>query len=37
MPILISPDVWEETACSEPMTDPESGLVYEFVEFRNKK
>lgn len=33
----ISPDVWEETACSEPMTDPESGLVYEFVEFRNKK
>lgn len=33
----ISPDVWEETACSEPMTDPESGLVYEFVEFRKKK
>ena len=33
----ISPDKWEETACSEPMTDPESGLVYEFAEFRNTR
>lgn len=33
----VSPDKWEETACSEAMTDPESGLVYEFAEYRRKR